>query len=129
MEKLTLREMQDMQRALQEKHRGVWSPLAPQEGRNHLLWMMEEMGEVVAILKKRGEAAVMEDDRVRATFVEELSDVLMYYIDLLMCFDITPEEFEAGYRQKHAVNLRRDFVREHARYLEGGQAGRPDGTR
>lgn len=127
MEELTIRQMQDMQRVLQSQYQGIWSPLNPQEGRSHLLWMMEEMGEVIAIIKKRGEEAVMEDGRVRAAFVEELSDILMYYIDLTLCFGVSPEEFEAAYRQKHAANLGRDFVREHARYLEGGQTGRPDG--
>ena len=34
--------------------------------------------------------------RVRAAFVEELSDILMYYIDLTLCFGVSPEEFEAA---------------------------------
>ena len=41
--------------------------------------MIEEIGEVVALLKKRGETAVIEDPVIRAHFLEEMSDVLMYY--------------------------------------------------
>ena len=44
-----------MQRELYEKHRDTWDPLQPEYARNSLLWLVEEVGEVVAIFKKRGE--------------------------------------------------------------------------
>jgi hypothetical protein len=40
---------------LWEKRKDTWSPMKPEFARDSLLWMMEEIGEVIAIIKKRGE--------------------------------------------------------------------------
>ena len=63
--------------------------------------------EAAQILKRRGADGVMNDPAVRAEFVEELCDVMMYYGDVLLCYGITPEEFEAAYRAKHERNMTR----------------------
>ena len=83
-----------------------------------LLYAVEEIGEVSAILKKRGPQTVVDDAGVRAHFCEEMADVFMYLCDVMLCCGVTAEEFEQAYRAKAARNLERDFVGEHAHYLE-----------
>ena len=100
-------QMQEMQRRLQERYAGWWEPVDPQRGLNKLMWMIAEVGEAAQILKRKGAQGVMEQPDVRADFVEEMCDVLMYFNDVLMCYGITPEEFEAIYRAKHERNMRR----------------------
>ena len=103
----TMEEMQQMQLALQEKYKGKWEPIAPATGKNKLLWMIAEVGEAAQILKRKGHQGVMEQPEVRADFIEELADVLMYFGDVLLCYGVTPEEFEAIYRAKHERNMTR----------------------
>lgn len=118
---LTIGELMNIQRALQEKYQGIWEGDTPETAKHHLLYAVEEIGEVSAILKKRTPQAVVEDAGVRAHFCEEMADVLMYLMDVLLCCHVTPEEFEAAYRAKTERNLKRDFVGEHGRYLEEKQ--------
>ena len=80
---------------LWEKNREKWPPMEPAYGKEYFLWMVEEIGESIAVLKKKGGNAVMEDAEVRAAFVEELSDVLMYYIPSLCKQACT--EYGAGF--------------------------------
>ena len=114
---LRISELIEMQQALQARMEGKWLPIIPENGHYSLLWMFEEMGEIVAILKKRGDSAVMQDETVRAAFVEELSDVLMYFVDLMSCYGVSAAEFSEIYCGKHEKNMRRDFVTEHKQYL------------
>ncbi len=116
---LTLKDMADIQAALQEKYRGIWEGDSPETAKNHLLYAVEEIGEVSAILKKRGAGAVVADEGVRAHFCEEMADVFMYLTDVMLCCGVTPEEFERAYRAKAERNLKRDFVGEHSHYLDG----------
>lgn len=103
----TLGEALEMQQRLQEKYRGKWEPIQPATGKNKLLWMLGEMGEVAEIIKKNGHAAIMEDASLRAHFVEEMADVLMYYGDVMNCFSITPEELKEAYTEKFRRNMER----------------------
>lgn len=114
---LKISEIMSMQKELQEKYKGKWAPLTAENGRNSLLWMIEEMGEVVSIIKKRGENDIMNDHVVREAFVEEMVDVMMYYSDALMCYGITPEELSKAFVKKHSKNMARDFIHEHEEYL------------
>ncbi len=107
MNDFTVGEALEMQRQLQEKYRGKWEPIQPATGKNKLLWMLGEMGEVAEIIKKNGHAAIMEDASVRTHFVEEMADVLMYYGDVMNCFSITPEELKAAYTEKFRRNMER----------------------
>ncbi len=107
MQPFTIQTMTQLQRVLQDKYRGKWPAICPEEGRNKLLWLLAEGGEAAQILKKQGEGAVMNDPAAREAFVEELCDMLMYWNDILLCFDLTPEEVEAVYRRKHQKNLNR----------------------
>lgn len=96
-----------MQQKLQEKYQGKWEPIAPEAGKNKLLWMVGEIGEVAEIIKKSGHRRIMEDEAIRAHFVEEMTDVLMYYGDVMNCFSITAEELGEAYREKFRRNMER----------------------
>lgn len=117
MKDLKLSEMLAMQKELCEKYVGIWEPLEPVKGRNSFLWMIEELGETISVIKKKKEEAIMEDSAVRAHFVEELADVMMYFNKILLCYDISPEEFSEAYAEKHKRNMERDFKKEHERFL------------
>ena len=102
-----MNEMQEMQRKLQEKYKDKWKPICSEEGRNKLLWMIAEIGEVIDIVKKQGEVKIMEDSVLRKEFVEELADVLMYYNDIMLCYGITSDELKQIYVQKFERNMKR----------------------
>jgi len=53
-ENFGLNEMQAIQKELQEKYKDKWRPLSPEKGRDQLLWMMIEAGEIADIIKKSG---------------------------------------------------------------------------
>ena len=114
---MTIGELLEIQTALQEKYRGIWEGDHPETAKNHLLYAVEEIGEVSAILKKRGAQAVVEDAGVRAHFCEEMADVFMYLTDVLLCCGVKAAEFERAYRAKADRNLKRDFPKEHQAYL------------
>ena len=103
----SLDRMHEIQRELQAKYLEKWGGLSPEKGINQLLWMMIEAGEMADIMKKEGVNAIAKDPAIRAHFVEEVCDVLMYLNDVLLCFDITPEEVENAYEAKHARNMKR----------------------
>ena len=107
-----------MQRELQEKYREKWGGLSPAKAREQLLWMFCECGEVIDVIKKIGDEAIMEDQGVRAHFIEEMVDVLMYFGDVLLCYDISPAEFSEAYLKKHAHNMKRDWADEIKRLRE-----------
>lgn len=100
-------EMQEMQKALQEKYKNKWEPICPEIGRNKLLWMIGEIGEVIDIIKKNGGKTAATDEAVRKDLVEELADVLMYYNDVLLCYGITAEELKTAYTEKFEKNMNR----------------------
>ncbi len=107
MEDFSLNEMLELQRKLQERYQGKWEPIGPEVGKNKLLWMIGEIGEVIDIVKKNGgEKAVREAD-LRAHLVEEMADVLMYYNDVLLCYGITAAELKKVYLEKQERNMKR----------------------
>lgn len=105
-------DMQQMQKNLQELHKGEWNPLTPLQARNQMLWLVDELGEAIAIIKKKGEKGIMEDKNVRENFCAEIADVLMYLNDVLLCYDITPEEISEAYVKKHEYNMKRNYVKQ-----------------
>lgn len=109
MDDLTIKEMQKMQKQLWEIHKNEWSPMSATYGKNFILWMISEVGEVIDIIKKKGDDEVMKSESVREKFIEELCDVLMYFNDILLRYEITPDEFVAGYRYKHEKNMTRKY--------------------
>lgn len=115
---LKISEIMLLQEKLQEKYSGIWMKLVPENGRNSLLWMVEELGEVISIIKKRGDSDIMNEPGVREAFVEEMADMLMYYHDVLICYDISAEEISEAFLKKNSKNMKRDFVKEHSNYLK-----------
>jgi NTP pyrophosphatase (non-canonical NTP hydrolase) len=100
-------EMQAIQRELQEKYIDKWGGLSPEKGRDKLLWMMIEAGEVADIIKKDGDKKILDNEEVRNHFIEEICDVFMYMNDVMLCYSITPEETEKVYVDKHQKNMQR----------------------
>ncbi len=102
-----INEMRTMQEQLQEKYKDKWEHIAPEVGKNKLLWMIGEIGEVIDIIKKNGGAKASENSEIRKELVEELADVLMYYNDVLLCYGITAEELKQAYTEKFEGNMKR----------------------
>jgi NTP pyrophosphatase (non-canonical NTP hydrolase) len=69
--------------------------------------MIGEVGEVIDIIKKHGGEAACQDEKLRADLVEELTDVLMYYNDVLLCYGISAEELKRSYISKFEKNMKR----------------------
>lgn len=105
MKDFTINEMQSMQKQLQDKYSAIWEPIQPETGKNKLLWMVEEIGEVAHIIKKNDVEKLMTNNDVRKTLVEELADVLMYYNDVMMCYNISADELKSAYEEKFKKNM------------------------
>ena len=107
MQQFTISEMQEMQKALQEKYRHKWEPICPEIGQNKLLWMIGEIGEVIDIVKKNGGEVACTDEKIRQDLVEEMADVLMYFNDVMLCYGITEAEMKQAYTEKFERNMTR----------------------
>lgn len=107
MKDFSINEMQEMQSLLQDKYKDKWEPICPEVGKNKLLWMLGEIGEVIDIIKKNGGNKAADDVRIRKELVEELADVLMYYNDVLLCYGISAEELKEVYSEKFKRNMNR----------------------
>lgn len=102
-----MNEMLEMQRILQDKYKDKWEPIGPDTGKNKLLWMIGEVGEVIDIVKKHGGEKASADPVLRKDLVEEMADVLMYFHDVMLCYGITTDEMKQAYEQKFQRNLTR----------------------
>lgn len=107
MQQFTMSEMQEMQKALQEKYKHKWEPICPEIGQNKLLWMIGEIGEVIDIVKKNGGEVACSDAEIRKDLIEEMADVLMYFNDVMLCYGITEEELKKTYTEKFQRNMTR----------------------
>ena len=107
MEDFTINEMQDMQRKLQDKYKEKWESIGPETGKNKLLWMIGEIGEVIDIIKKNGGTNACSDAKLSNNLVEEMADVLMYYNDVMLCYGISAEELKQSYLEKYKKNMGR----------------------
>ena len=107
MNEFTINEMQEMQKILQEKHKNIWEPIGVETGKNKLLWMIGEIGEVIDLVKKHGGQHAATDPDTRKALVEEMADVLMYYNDIMLCYGITSEELKEAYTEKFKKNMKR----------------------
>jgi len=115
-EEIKISEMLKCQHELWERHKDEWSPMEPEYARNSLLWMIEEIGEVIAIIKKRGEKEIIEDKKLKDAFLEELVDVFMYFLDVLLRYNINGDDFSKAYIKKNNHNQKRDYSKEHKSY-------------
>lgn len=107
MSDFSIEQMQEMQRMLQDQYKEKWEPVSPEAGKHKMLWMLGEVGEVIDLIKKHGEAEVCADKNLREDLVEELADVLMYYNDVLLCYGISAEELKSVYIKKFEKNMTR----------------------
>ena len=107
MSDFSINEMQEMQKSLQDKYKHKWGSLSPEVGKNQLLWMIGEIGEVIDIVKKHGGLNASTNEVLRKDLVEELADVLMYYNDVLLCYGITAVELKQAYTEKFEKNMKR----------------------
>ena len=99
--------MQEMQKLLQEKYKDKWEPIGPETGKNKLLWMIGEIGEVIDIVKKNGGIKASVDVTLRQKLIEEMADVLMYYNDVMLCYGISAKELKQSYQSKFERNMKR----------------------
>ncbi|MDE7221009.1 MAG: nucleotide pyrophosphohydrolase [Oscillospiraceae bacterium] len=102
-----INEMQEMQKILQDRYKDRWEPVSPEAGRNKLLWMIGEAGEVIDIIKKHGDIEASANVELRKELVEELADVLMYYNDVMLCYGISASELKRAYTAKFEKNMKR----------------------
>jgi len=114
---ITFEDMMNMQIELWKVNKEKWSPMEAKYGRNFLLWMIEEMGEAISIIKKKGDDSIMNNIEVRNAFVEEMSDVMMYYNDTLLRYGIKPDEISSAYIKKHNKNMNRNYQEEYKNIL------------
>lgn len=102
-----INEMQEMQKRLQNKYKNIWEPITPENGKNKLLWMIGEIGEVIDIIKKNGDLKACSDTKLRENLIEEMADVLMYYNDVMLCYGISVDELKQSYIKKFEKNMKR----------------------
>lgn len=112
---LSISEMQKMQLDLYEQNKEKWNDMEPKAAKNHMLYMVEEIGECISIIKKKGIDSIMNDKDVRNRFLEEITDVQNYYIEILNRLKITPEEYSNAYIEKHNVNMNRDYEKDNTK--------------
>ena len=102
-----INEMQEMQKRLQNKYKNIWERITPENGKNKLLWMIGEIGEVIDIIKKNGDLKACSDTKLRENLIEEMADVLMYYNDVMLCYGISVDELKQSYIKKFEKNMKR----------------------
>lgn len=102
-----------MQKELYEVNKEKWNDMEPKAAKSHILYMIEEIGECISIIKKKGINEIMENEQVRDRFTEEFADVLMYYTEVLNRLNITEEEISNAYTKKYEYNMNRNFEEEY----------------
>ena len=108
MDRLTINEMYEYQKALQDKYQIKWGePICPETSIRKLLWAYGELAEAGDIIKKNPMNAIMTDPELRRHILEELGDTMMYMFDVMLCLKMTPEEFSEVYRAKCERNRNR----------------------
>ncbi len=93
-------------KSLQDKYKDKWENYRAKRA-NKLLWMIGEIGEVIDVIKKNGDLAACEDVETRKHLVEEMADVLMYYNNVMLCYDISADELKQAYTEKFEKNMTR----------------------
>lgn len=97
---LKISDMLNLSYKLWEKHSDTWAPMKPEYAETFIFYLIEEIGESIAIIKKKGEAEIMNTPEIKEHFVEELGDVLMYFMNVLNRFNMSHEEFSKVYLEK-----------------------------
>lgn len=50
------------------------------------------------------------DEELRKDLIEKMADVLMYYNDVLLCYEITVDELKSPYVEKFKRNMKRWWI-------------------
>ena len=108
-----------MQHDLAVEKGWIWDR-TPENGPYSLLWSMDELGEAISIIKKKGSFGIMENPSVREHFIEEIADHMMYVLDMMECYSVTAEEFEKIYVKKFERNMGRSWSENAAMYENVG---------
>ena len=77
----------------------------PEKAPFSILWSIDELGEAIAIIKKKGADGIMENETVRAHFIEEVADTFMYLFDMMNAYEISAEEFSDAFVKKFEKNM------------------------
>ena len=88
----------------------------PENAPFSILWSIDELGEAIAIIKKKGADGIMDNESVREHFVEEVADTFMYLFDMMECYGITADEFTRAYVKKYERNMGRSWHENDAMY-------------
>ena len=81
----------------------------PEKAPLSILWSIDELGEAIAIIKKKGADVIMENETVRAHFIEEVADTFMYLFDMMNAYEISAEEFSDAFVKKFEKNMGRQW--------------------
>ncbi len=114
---LKMSELLNYSKTLHQKYADKWEPMEPEHARDSILYMIEEVGEVIAVIKKKSIDEIMNDKAVRNHLVEELTDVLMYYTDALNRFKIDAKELSEAYIKKYNKNMNRNYTKDHQNFI------------
>ncbi len=95
--------------SLLAKEKGWDKDRVPERAPFSILWSIDELGEAIAIIKKKGGEEIMNNETVRSHFVEEVADTFMYLFDMMNSYGITADEFTSAYAEKFARNLGRNW--------------------
>lgn len=96
--------------------KGWMEDRTPEKAPLSILWSIDELGEAIAIIKKKGADGIMNNESVRGHFVEELSDTFMYLFDMMEAYGITADEFTRAYIKKYEHNMGRSWHENEAMY-------------
>ncbi len=96
--------------------KGWMEDRTPEKAPLSILWSIDELGEAIAIIKKKGAYGIMNNESVRGHFVEELSDTFMYLFDMMESYGITADEFTRAYIKKYEHNMGRSWHENEAMY-------------
>ena len=108
---LSISQMMQMQKDLYERHKGEWYPLEPEYGKDSILFMVEEIGEVAEVLNKRAGRKASEEDDLQEQLGIELADMLHYIVAIAAInkIDLTriivEKDRKASVKYHHTVNL------------------------
>ena len=109
---LSIEEMKQMQLELYEVNKEKWNDMEPKAAKNHILFMVEELGECISIIKKKGIDAIMKNPDIRARCIEEMTDVQNYYVEVLNRLNISAEEYSQAYIEKYNSNMKRNYEKD-----------------
>lgn len=107
---ISISEMKQMQLELFELHKNEWgNDMYPEAAKDHMLYMIEEIGESISIIKKKGIDEIMTNPIIRNNFITEMTDIARYYIEVLNRLNISAEEYTYCYRKKHEDCISRNY--------------------